>query len=63
LQLGAGEVAVSVVDRLELATVNGHQRFREQAELLAQHHELATDPADCLPVVLAEIGDGLEVGH
>src|SRR5450830_1670453 len=35
LQLGAGEVAVTVVDGLEFAAVNGHQRFREEAKPLA----------------------------
>ena len=63
LKLGAGEVAVAVVDRLELAAIDGHKRFREQAKLLAQHHELPTDAADCLAVILAEVGDGLEVRH
>ncbi|MOA00449.1 hypothetical protein D3C78_1198110 [compost metagenome] len=63
LKLGAGEVAVAIVDRLELAAVDGHQRFGEQTKLLAQHHELPTDAADCLAVILAEVGDGFEVRH
>lgn len=63
LKLGAGEVAVAVVDRLELAAIDGHKCFREQAKLLAQHHELPTDAADCLAVIFAEVSDGLEVRH
>ncbi|KES24287.1 hypothetical protein FG99_11055 [Pseudomonas sp. AAC] len=61
MQLGTGEVAVAIVDRLELATVDGHQCFGEQTELLAQHHELPADTTNGFAVVLAEVGDGLEV--
>jgi hypothetical protein len=60
-QLALGEVAVAIVDRLELAAIDGYERFREQVKLLAQHHELPTDAADCLAVILAEVGDGFEV--
>ncbi len=63
LQLGTGEVAVANVDRLELAAVDCHQRFGEQTELLAQHHELPADTTNGFAVVLAEVGDGLEVRH
>jgi hypothetical protein len=33
----------------------------EQLQPAAQHHELAADLADRLAVILAEVGDGLEV--
>lgn len=36
LKLGAGEVPIPIVDRLELAAVDGNERFREQSQLLAQ---------------------------
>ena len=38
-----------------------HQCFGEQTELLAQHHELPADTTNGFAVVLAEVGDGLEV--
>ena len=63
LQLALGEVLVAVVDRLELAAVDGDRGLFEQAQFPAQQDELAAGGADCLTVVLAEVGDGLEVGH
>ena len=42
-----------------MATIASVNRF----ELAAQHDELAADVADGLAVVLAEVGDGLEVRH
>ena len=36
LQLGAGEVPVAVVQRLEFTTVNGNQVFAKQSQLLAE---------------------------
>ena len=55
-KLGTGEVAITIVDRLELAAVDSHQRFGEQTELLAQHDKLPTNAADGLTVILAEVG-------
>ena len=55
------EVAVAVVDRLELAAVNRHDAVGKQLELAADHDELAADVADAGTVVAAEVGDGLEV--
>ncbi|MNQ60182.1 hypothetical protein D3C85_744530 [compost metagenome] len=62
-QLGAGEVAVAVVHRLELAAVDSNQVFREKPQLLAKHNKLAADAPDGFAVVFAEVGDGLEVRH
>ena len=62
-ELAVGEVLVAVVDRLELAAVDGHCGVGKQLHLPAQQDELAADPADRLAVVAAEVGDGLEVGH
>ena len=61
--LAACEVLVAIVHRLELATVDGHARFRQQSHLAAQLDELRTDLLDGWPVVLAEIGNGLVVGR
>jgi hypothetical protein len=45
------------------AAINGHDGLREQVQLAAQHDELAAPLADGWPVVFAEVGNGLEVGH
>ena len=63
LELGVGEVLVAVVDRLELAAIDRNDRLGEQIELAAQHDEFATDVADRLAIVLAEVGNRLEVRH
>jgi hypothetical protein len=63
LHLGRGEVLVTVVHRLELAAVNGDDRFGEQIEPLAQHDELPAYLADRRTIVFAEVGNGLEVRH
>jgi hypothetical protein len=57
------KVLVAVVDRLELAAVDGDQGRAEQAQLPAQDHELGTGGLDRRAVVLAEVGDGLVVGY
>lgn len=56
-----GEVLVAVVDGFKLAAIDCHDRFREQLQVPAQHNELTTDAAYSGSVVLAKIGDGLEV--
>jgi hypothetical protein len=38
--LGLHEILVSIVDRLELAAIDGHRRFCQQPHLAAQLHEL-----------------------
>jgi len=69
LQLGTGEVPVTVVDRLyplghkELAAINGSQGFCKQHQLSAQHDKLPTHTADRFAIVLTEVGDGLEFRH
>ena len=63
LELGGGEVLVAIVDGLELAAVDGHQRLGKEVQLAAQHDELAAHGADGWAVVVAEVGDGLEVGR
>jgi len=61
LQLPVGKVLVSVVDRLELAAVDGHDAVSEQLQPAAQQHELAAHLADRIAVVLAEVSNSLEV--
>ena len=61
--LGHREVLVAIVHRLELAAVDGNNGAGEQAQLAAQHHELATHRPDRRAIVPAEVGDRLEVGH
>ncbi len=63
LELALGEVFVPVVHRLELAPVNGHRGLLEQTESPTQQDELSARAANGLAVVLAEVGDGFEIGH
>src|SRR3974390_613469 len=61
LELAVGEVLVAIVDRLELAAINGHDRLGEQVQLPAKDDELPTHAANRLAVILAKIRDRLEV--
>lgn len=61
-QLRRAEIAPLAVDRPELAAVDGDQFATEQFQFPTHQRELATDRAQRGEVVLAEIGDGLEVG-
>jgi len=62
LQFGAGEIAVAVVDYLNLLPSMATM-FCEQSQLLTQQNELATDASDGLAVVFSEVGDDLEIRH
>jgi hypothetical protein len=61
-QFGAGEIAVTIVDRFEFTAIDGNQIFSKQSQLLAEHDELATNASDGLAVVFSEVGNGLEIG-
>lgn len=61
LQLGARDVAVTVVDRFELAAFDDDDRFGEEIKCPAEDDELATGVADGFAVIAPEAGDGLEV--
>jgi hypothetical protein len=63
LHLGAREILVPIIDRLELAAVDGDASFGEQAHRAAEHNKPAADLADGPAVVLAEIGDRLVIGN
>lgn len=61
IDLGWRDVAIPVVDRLELAAIDGHDGLREQLELPAHADEALADVADARCVVVTEVGNGLEV--
>jgi hypothetical protein len=56
-----GEVAVTAVDRPEFAAVHGNDGLCKQLEVSTQSHQAAADVADTRAVVMAEVGNGLEV--
>src|ERR1035441_1808972 len=60
--LGACEVPVTVVYRLELAAVDRHAGLREKAHRAAKRNKPGADLADGAAVVLAEVGNRLVVG-
>lgn len=61
--LALGEVAVAVVERLELAPVDGNAVALQHADPAAELDELRAGLADGNGVVAPEVGDGLVVGH
>jgi hypothetical protein len=60
--LSLREILASIVDRLELAAIDGYRRFRQQPHLAAQLHELRAHLLDGWAVVLSEIGNRLVIG-
>src|SRR5262249_20290612 len=62
LHLRPREVLVAIVDRFELAAVNGHARRRQQAKLPAKRDKPRTHLADRRPVILAEISNRFVIG-
>ena len=62
LHLGAREVLVAVVHRLELAAVDRDAGLREQAHRAAQRNKPGADLADGAAIVLAEVGNRLVIG-
>ena len=61
-QLLTREVLGLCIHRFELAAVNGNAGTVEQVDIAAQSNKMPAHVADRRPVVLAEIGNGLEVG-
>ena len=61
LDLASGEVAVPAVHRLELAAIDRDDCVREDLHVPAEADEPAAHRGDRAAVVLAEVGDGLEV--
>ena len=62
LHLGASEVPVPVVDRLELGAINRNAGVGEQIKLTTERHEPGADLADRTAIILAEIGNRLVIG-
>ena len=60
--LAPGEVAIAVVDGLELAAVDRDAGSLQHPDAAAEFDEPSADPADRWPIVAAEIGDGLVIG-
>src|SRR5829696_4324938 len=63
IHLGAGEVPVTIVHRLELAAVDRHAGLREQAHRAAQRDEARAHFADGKAIVFAEVRNRLVVGN
>ena len=63
LHLRAREILVAIVDRFELAAVDGDARLRQKAYLSANGDELRAHLAYRRPVILAEIGNRLVIGN
>ena len=62
IDLAAREIPIPIVDRLELAAVNGDARFPKQTHLATQIDEARAHLADRRTIVLAEIGNHLVIG-
>src|SRR5260370_25993723 len=63
LHLLPREILVAIVDRFELAAVNGDARRRQQPKLPAKRDKPRTHLADRKAVILAEIGNRLVIGN
>src|ERR1700724_3290637 len=63
LHLRAREILVTIVDRFELAAINGDARGRQQAKLPAKRDKPRTHLADRWPAILAKISNCLVIGN
>src|SRR6185436_16904002 len=63
LEFALREVLVAIVDRLELAAVDRHDRLGEQLQPAAQLNELSAHLANRFAVILAKVGDRFKVRH
>jgi hypothetical protein len=54
---------IAAIRRFELTAINCNERLAEQVEFPTQHDELAAHAANRVAIVLAEVGDRLEVRH
>ena len=62
VKLVQGEVGVLGIHGLELAPITGNVRLGKESQAHAELVELLIYFSNCLLVILAEIGDGTEVG-
>ena len=51
-----------MVNRFELAAIDGNERIGKQFELLVQHHKLMTYQADRFAIILADLAMVLKSG-
>src|SRR5208283_648735 len=63
LHLGAREVLVTIIDRLELAAVDRDAGLSGKAHRAAKRNEPGADLADGAAVVFSEIGNRLVIGN
>jgi hypothetical protein len=61
LDLPRRVVTLTVIDRLELAAINGHCSVAQKFQFAAEHHEPPARVSDSLAIILAKIGNRLEV--
>ena len=62
LHLGDRHIAVPIIHRLELATVDRDTRFGQQTKHPAKIDKLSTDLADGFTVILPKLGNRLVIG-
>ena len=63
IDLASCKIAISIIDRFELAAVDRDARLRQQTHLATEIDEARTHPADRRAIVLAEIGNHLVIGN
>ena len=63
LEFAGIEVLIPRIDCAELAAVNGQEFAAEQTELAAEQRELPGEGLEGFEVVLAEVGNGFEIGR
>ncbi len=63
VELALREVAVAIVDRLELRAVDRDVRPRQKAHRAAQGDKAGTDSPDGGAVLPTELGNGLMIGR
>ena len=63
IDLPSCKIAISIIDRFELAAVDRDARLRQQTHLSTEIDEARARPADRRAIVLAEIGNHLVIGN
>src|SRR4029453_2814221 len=57
-----GEIAPAIVHRRELAAIDRYELTTKQIKIFAQQGKGATDVAQWLQIILAKVGNRLEIG-
>ena len=63
IDLPSCKIAISIIDRFELAAVDRDARLRQQTHLATEIDEARAHPADRRAIVLAEISNHLVIGN